>query len=272
MDHYAVLGFPVGHSLSPYIHQSFAEQTQQELDYEAIEVKPEFFKKVLTDFFSSGGQGVNCTVPLKEMAFEQADVLSDRARLSGAVNTLKLTHNGELYGDNTDGEGLLTDLVKNLKIDLVGKRILILGAGGAARGILAPLLSAAPLALWIANRTYSKGRTLADDFSALGKVNAVDYSELKGEQFDIVINATSASLTGKLPPLPELLLAKQAVCYDLAYSKEPTAFIRWGRQQGARLSVDGLGMLVEQAALAFNIWRDVMPETKSILAELRCSE
>lgn len=269
MDRYAVLGFPIGHSMSPFIHLQFAEQTDQQLSYEALEVKPEAFDKAIAGFFQSGGKGVNCTVPLKELAFEIADQLTERAQFSGAVNTLKLMPDGSLLGDNTDGIGLITDLRENLRLSLRGKRILVLGAGGAARGILGPLLEAAPSELWLANRTVEKAQALARLFSSKGRVQVSSYEALAGESFDLIINATSMSLSGSLPPLPESILSDGAVCYDLAYSQETTAFTAWGKEQGAALSVDGLGMLVEQAAQAFYIWRGVMPETKKLLSKIR---
>jgi len=269
MDKYAVFGFPIGHSKSPVIHQQFAEQTAQHLSYKAVEVKPEAFDAVLNDFFKAGGKGVNCTVPLKELAYEKADQLTERAKFSGAVNTIKRLDDGSLLGDNTDGVGLLTDLSENLGIALEGKRILVLGAGGASRGILGPLLAAKPSELYLANRTVSKAKAMEVLFSSVGCIHSSSYEDLAGKQFDLIINATSASLTGTLPPLAQGLLAQRGVCYDLAYSQEPTAFVKWGEQEGAVLSVDGLGMLVEQAAHAFNLWRGVMPDTTVVRASLR---
>ncbi len=269
IDRYAVFGFPIGHSKSPVIHQQFAEQTGQQLSYDAVEVKPEVFDETLAEFFSAGGKGLNCTVPLKELAFEKVDELTQRAKFSGAVNTIKRLDDGSLLGDNTDGVGLLTDLCENLGLQLDGKRILVLGAGGASRGVLGPLLGAKPLELWLANRTVSKAQALEVLFSSEGPIHASSFEGLAGKQFDLIINATSASLTADLPPLADGLLASKGVCYDLAYSQEATAFVKWGVQQGAALSVDGLGMLVEQAAHAFNLWRDVMPETKLLRASLR---
>ncbi|ORU90080.1 MAG: shikimate dehydrogenase [Cycloclasticus sp. symbiont of Poecilosclerida sp. M] len=270
MDRYAVFGFPIGHSLSPMIHQHFAEQTQQSMSYEAIEVNADTFETNVTDFFKSGGKGINCTVPLKELAFKKADELSQRARFSGAVNTLKLLEGVRLYGDNTDGIGLLSDLQDNLGLSIKGKRILVLGAGGAARGIIGPLLEAKPSMLWLANRTLSKAQAMEAVFASIGNIKPVSFEQLYGEQFDLVINATSASLSGAMPPLPRKLLAQGAVCYDLAYSKEgATVFTKWGVEQGAALSVDGLGMLLGQAAHAFNLWRGVMPDTIGLKEKLR---
>ena len=255
--------------MSPAIHKQFAEQTQQTLSYEAIEVRSEVFDKTIADFFEAGGKGVNCTVPLKELAFNKADALTQRAEISGAVNTLKCEKDGSLLGDNTDGVGLITDLTQNLGLTLKGKRVLVLGAGGAARGILGPLLDSQPSELWLANRTVSKAKLMQNVFEPLGLIHPSSYKNLTGEQFDLVINATSASLTGELPDIPSGILSPKSVCYDLAYSKEPTAFTLWGEKEGAVLSIDGLGMLVEQAAHAFNLWRGVMPDTSSLRARLR---
>jgi shikimate dehydrogenase len=269
MDRYAVFGFPIGHSKSPLIHQQFAEQTNQELSYSAIEVKPEVFDETLASFFKEGGKGLNCTVPLKELAYAKVDELTERAKFSGAVNTIKRMDDGSLLGDNTDGVGLLSDLCENLGLELANKRILVLGAGGASRGILGPLLNAKPAELYLANRTVSKAQAMESLFAPLGKIAASSYEDLAGKQFDLIINATSASLTGELPPLAAGLLAPKGICYDLAYSQEPTAFVKWGKQHGASLSVDGLGMLAEQAAHAFNLWREVMPETSVVRDKLR---
>jgi len=269
MDRYAVLGYPIGHSKSPIIHQQFAIQTKQTLSYEAIEVKPEVFSTTLDDFFNTGGKGVNCTVPLKELAYEKVDQLTERAQFSGAVNTVKLMDDGTLLGDNTDGVGLLTDLCVNFGLSLKGKRILVLGAGGAARGILAPLLGVKPSVLFLANRTVSKAEAMETLFASVGRITSTSYEELAGHQFDLIINATSASLSDSLPAISAGLLASNGVCYDLAYSEQPTAFVRWGLREGARLSVDGRGMLVEQAAHAFKLWRGVMPDTAQVLEGLK---
>lgn len=269
MDRYAVLGYPIGHSKSPIIHQQFAKQTKQALSYEAIEVKPEVFSATLEDFFHAGGKGVNCTVPLKELAFEKVAQLTERAQFSGAVNTIKLMDDGTLLGDNTDGVGLLTDLCVNLGLSLEGKRLLVLGAGGAARGILGPLLGAKPSALFLANRTASKAEAMEALFASVGHITPTSYEALADHQFDLIINATSASLNDALPAINAGLLAANGVCYDLAYSEQPTAFVRWGLDEGARLSVDGRGMLVEQAAHAFKLWRGVMPDTAQVLESLK---
>lgn len=268
MDRYAVFGHPISHSRSPDIHARFAAQTRQTMEYRAMDVPAEVFETTLKTFIKDQGRGLNCTVPLKEIAFGVCDALSDRAQRSGAVNTIKISENGQLWGDNTDGVGLLRDLTHNLSLTLKEKRILILGAGGATRGIIEPLLEARPQSLWIANRTIERAEQLALDFKALGQIHALGFMALEGFAFDLILNATSASLSGALPPLPAGLLAPGGSCYDLAYGKEPTPFVHWGREQGASLSADGIGMLVEQAAEAFHIWRGVFPETRPVIEAL----
>lgn len=267
-DHYAVFGDPIKHSKSPRIHSLFAQQTQQDLDYVAQQVPAETFVTVANDFFANGGKGLNCTVPLKELAWQYADQLTERARLAKAVNTLAKQTDGSILGDNTDGIGLVNDLIRNHQIQLAGKRILILGAGGATRGIILPLLDCQPAQISIANRTVSKADALVADFAAQGRLTALGYEALAGQQFDVVLNATSASLSDQLPPLPADLLAANACCYDLAYGNLPTAFVKWGLVHGATQSLDGLGMLVEQAAEAFFIWRGVRPATAELIALL----
>lgn len=267
-DRYAVFGHPISHSKSPRIHTLFAEQTGQDLVYTAEDVPPESFAATARGFFQNGGKGLNCTVPLKELAYSFADKLSERAQRAKAVNTLALLADGGILGDNTDGAGLVRDLTDNLGLALAGKRVLVLGAGGATRGILAPLLELEPARLWVANRTVSKSEALAAEFSDLGAVEASGFEGLAGECFDVILNATAASLGGDLPPLPDGILAAGGACYDLAYGKAPTPFVRWGIEAGAALSVDGLGMLVEQAAEAFGLWRGVRPETGPVLAAL----
>jgi shikimate dehydrogenase len=268
MDRYAVFGHPIGHSRSPDIHARFAAQTRQAMEYRAIDVPAEQFENTLKAFIDEGGRGLNCTVPLKEIAFRATHILTDRARRSGAVNTLKILENGQLWGDNTDGVGLYRDLTRNLELKLKGKRILILGAGGATRGIVEPLLLEHPDSLCIANRTVERAEKIADDFSALGDLRALGFDELAGSSFDLILNGTSASLSGALPPLPWGLLAEGGSCYDLAYGKEPTPFVLWGREQHAIISADGIGMLVEQAAEAFLIWRGIFPETVPVIEDL----
>ncbi len=270
-DRYAVFGHPIGHSQSPRIHCMFAEQTGQTLTYTAEDVTPEIFEPSVKAFFQTGGRGLNCTVPLKELAFRLADTLSDRALRSKAVNTLALRDDGMIFGENTDGVGLVRDLIHNLGLDLTGQRILILGAGGATRGILEPLLQRQPSRLTIANRTPEKAAQLATEFGDIGPITGGGFATLAGGDFDLILNATAASLSGDLPDLPPDILAQDGACYDLAYGREPTAFVRWGLEQGARLSVDGIGMLVEQAAEAFHLWRGVRPDTAPVIAELNVS-
>jgi len=268
MDRYAVFGQPIAHSKSPMIHNCFSEQTNQQLEYSKQEVSAEAFDDALTQFFASGGKGLNCTVPLKELAWQRADKRSERAELSQAVNTLMLLDDGTLYGDNTDGAGLVRDLTVNHHIPLKGQKILLLGAGGASRGILGPLLDQNPHSIMVANRTVERAVKLVANFQDKGVVESCGFSELAGKQFDLILNATAASLTGDLPPLPKGILKPEGYCYDLAYGAEKTAFVRWGEAQGAKLSLDGVGMLAEQAAEAFELWRGVKPETGVVIGQL----
>jgi len=268
MDTYAVFGSPIKHSKSPRIHGLFAKQTQQSLEYTAELVPADVFSEEVKAFFAKGGKGLNCTVPLKELAWQFADTLTERARLSKAVNTLVLQKDGTILGDNTDGIGLVTDLMVNNSVAIKQKRILILGAGGASRGIILPILEQMPADIVIANRTVAKAETLAQEFQHKGHISASSYVDLAGQSFDLILNATSASLTGELPPLPEGVLAEYGSCYDLAYANEPTAFVRWAAEQGAIKNLDGIGMLIEQAAEAFFIWRKVRPDTKTVIALL----
>ncbi len=270
-DCYAVFGHPIKHSKSPKIHQLFAEETQQSIVYDAQDVTAEQFTNVANGFFANGGKGLNCTLPLKELAWRFADHLSERAQLSKAVNTLALQRDGTILGDNTDGHGLITDLVTNHDITLSGKRILILGAGGASRGIIVPILEQSPLSLTLANRTVEKAANLADEFKTKGSITGCGFDQVQSNTYDVIINATSASLTDEIPPMPKEILADKGCCYDLAYSNKPTAFVRWGLENNALKSLDGLGMLVEQAAEAFFIWRGVRPKTRPVI-ELLNSE
>ena len=269
INHYAVFGSPISHSKSPRIHQLFAMQTHQNLDYIAQEVTANNFISTVENFFKKGGVGLNCTVPLKELAWQFANKKTERAEFAKAVNTLALQSDGTILGDNTDGIGLVNDLVFNHDIELKNKRILILGAGGATRGILSPLLEQQPDYLIVANRSVEKAAALAIEFN--NKFTSCSFDALSGEKFDLILNATSASLNDELPPLPPNLLTENGICYDLAYGNLPTAFVRWGTSQNARKSLDGLGMLVEQAAEAFKLWRGIQPNTKSVI-ELLNSE
>ena len=272
-DRYAVFGNPIAHSKSPQIHQAFAEQTAQDLIYEALLAPVDAFIPSLTAFLADQGRGCNITVPFKQDAFEAAEKLTSRAQRAGAVNTLWQAEDGTLWGDTTDGVGLVRDLTDNQQVNITGKRVLILGAGGAVRGVVEPILEQQPAAVIIANRTISKAETLVGIFQDLstedGCLTACGFSDLDGQQFDLVINGTAASLAGDLPPLPDGLLADQAVCYDMMYSQDITIFNRWALEHGAKKAVDGLGMLVEQAAESFRIWRGIKPDTTFVLADLR---
>jgi shikimate dehydrogenase len=266
-DQYAVMGNPIAHSQSPRIHALFAAQTGQNLEYRAILVAPGGFGAAARAFRTAGGRGLNVTVPFKQDAWVFADLLSVRAERAGAANTLIFEPTGVL-GDNTDGSGLVRDLTVNHGCPLGGKRVLLLGAGGAARGVLQPLLGEKPAQLVVANRTANKALELALRFSDLGPVSGCGFAELAGRRFDLIVNATAAGLENAVPPLPEGVLAPDGWCYDLMYGSEPTAFVRWGREHGAAHSLNGLGMLVEQAAESFHLWRGVWPETKPVIAAL----
>jgi shikimate dehydrogenase len=267
-DRYCVFGNPVAHSKSPAIHALFAVQCAQDLTYDACLVPTDGFADAVRAFAAAGGRGANVTVPFKEEAFRLCDRLSDRAARAGAVNTLTLDADG-IAGDNTDGAGLVRDIEANLGFPLAGRRILLLGAGGAARGALAPLLATRPATLAIANRTADKARALAARFADLAAVDAGSYADFAGSSFDAVINATSASLSGEPLPLPAGVFASGCLAYDMMYGKGDTAFLAQARVQGAGRIADGLGMLVEQAAEAFFVWRGVRPATARVLAELR---
>lgn len=268
MDRYGVFGNPIGHSKSPLIHRLFAEQTGQQLSYEALLAPLDGFTAFARDFFANG-RGGNVTVPFKEQAYQLADSLTPRAQRAGAVNTLSKQDDGGLLGDNTDGAGLVRDLTVNAGVSLQGKRILLLGAGGAARGVVAPILAENPQALVIANRTVEKAEQLAKLFADLGPVVAAGFDWLEAP-VDLIINATSASLAGELPPIsPSLIQTDHTVCYDMMYGKGLTAFNQWASEHGAARTLDGLGMLVEQAAEAFFLWRGVRPDSAVVLAELR---
>lgn len=266
-DQYAVIGNPIEHSKSPQIHAAFARQTGQDMAYDKI--LGEKFDEDVTAFFKSGGQGLNVTVPFKEQAFAFADELSDRAQTAGAVNTLIRLEDGKIRGDNTDGAGLVTDLGCNHLFNFAGSKILLLGAGGASRGVLRPLLEQQPSQLVIANRTAQKAVALAEDVKDLGPVSGCGLDGLAGLQFDLIINGTAAGLTGRIPAIPEDCLAEGGWTYDMMYASEPTAFVRWGRDHNAGKALDGLGMLVEQAAESFYLWRGVRPETSAVIGLLR---
>lgn len=268
MDRYAVVGNPIAHSKSPQIHSLFAEQTAQAISYGKILVQPNDFAEEVSGFFALGGRGLNVTVPFKEDAYHYADQLTERARHAGAVNTLAQQEDGHVLGDNTDGAGLVADMLDQ-SWTLAGQRLLLLGAGGAVRGVLQPLLAEQPAQLVIANRTEAKAQQLAERFADCGPVSASSYQALAGQQFDVIINGTSASLQGALPPLPDGLLASGGRAYDMMYAPELTPFLLWARDQGAEALSDGLGMLVRQAAESFFLWREVRPDPAQVMAVLR---
>jgi len=268
-DRYAVMGNPIAHSKSPDIHTLFAKQTQQHLSYEAILVDTEKFKPTVHDFANKGGKGLNITVPFKQQAWELATQRSQRAELAGAVNTLSLNDDNQYIGDNTDGVGLVRDLTNNHNINLQNLRILVIGAGGAVRGVLLPLLEQQPQSVIIVNRTQSKAEELAELFTAFGNISALGFEQLSDKSFDLIINGTAASLQGEVPPVPANCINETTNLYDMMYASEPTPFMQWGTQCGAKSCFDGLGMLVEQAAESFFIWRGVHPDTHVIISTLR---
>ena len=267
MNYYGVFGNPIAHSKSPLIHRLFAEQTGLQISYEPLLAPLDGFSTAVAEFFTQGS-GANVTVPFKEQAFALADQLSQRAQRAKAVNTLKKLDDGSLLGDNTDGAGLVNDLLHN-HVDMTGKNILILGAGGAVRGVLEPLLAQNPAEVCIVNRTVEKAELLAREFADLGPMTACGYDWIDAP-VDIIINGTSASLSGDLPPLANSLIkAGDTVCYDMMYGKDITVFNRWAQHNGASRTLDGLGMLVEQAAEAFYIWTGVRPNPAPVLKQLR---
>jgi len=263
-DRYAVFGHPIAHSKSPQIHAAFARQTGQDMTYEAILAPLDGFAECVAQFIAAGGRGANVTVPFKEEAFKLATRLSPRAQRAGAVNTLKFDAE-DIVGDNTDGAGLVADITRNLNCSLTEKHILLLGAGGAARGVIEPLLDQQPTALVIANRTVSRAQELADLFGH--GITACSFEAADGP-FDIVINATAASLAGELPPLSPRIFTDNSLAYDMMYGRD-TPFLSFARTHGATATSDGLGMLIEQAAEAFFVWRGERPETAAVIAALR---
>ncbi len=268
-DRYAVIGNPIEHSKSPQIHTEFARQTGQDLLYTRILGHPDRFSDDVAEFLDAGGRGLNVTVPFKEDAWQLVDQRSERAEIAGAVNTLILLDEGGLRGDNTDGVGLVRDLEQNHGFTLAGRSILLLGAGGASRGVLRPLLEARPERLVIANRTASKAVQLAEGVAAMGDVAGCGFDELSGDGFDLIINGTAAGLTGEVPPIPRDCLNPGGGTYDMMYGDRPTAFVEWGLAHGAARAMDGLGMLVEQAAESFFLWRGVRPDTAPVIHMLR---
>lgn len=269
-DQYAVVGNPVEHSKSPQIHALFAEQTDQDIHYGKLLAPLDAFQTTVLDFFTrQHGKGLNVTVPFKQQAWDLCDERSDYAELAGAVNTLVYRQGHTIWGTNTDGIGLVTDLIQNNHIELADKRILILGAGGAVRGVLQPVLDQNPAQLFIANRTESRAHDLATLFGHPQTLSAGGYAAISEEPFDVIINGTAASLQDEIPPVPREAVQNANCCYDMMYASEPTAFVKWAQQQGVPVALDGLGMLIEQAAESFAIWRGVRPDTHPVFTALR---
>lgn len=267
---YAVMGNPIAHSKSPRIHSEFARQTGQHMSYSAIQVDVGGFEQAVGNFRASGGKGLNVTVPFKPEAYRYANRHSERAEQAQAVNTLVFGPMDEVFGDNTDGVGLCRDLRLNLGVAIKAARILILGAGGAVQGVLGPLFAERPSEIVLVNRTVERAYALEQRFRASGNISACAYDDLaKYGVFDIVINATSAGISGQLPPLSDSIVDNATTCYDMFYASEPTAFVRWAKERGVQRAYDGLGMLVEQAAESFFLWRKVRPDTAPVIDLLR---
>jgi shikimate dehydrogenase len=266
---YAVMGNPVSHSLSPQIHHFFGEQCGIRLEYRAILVETGRFKSAVRQFIDEAGNGLNITVPFKQEAWQLADLRSNRAELAGAANTLMFEENGNIFGDNTDGVGILRDITNNLGRPVADAKVLVIGAGGAVRGVLGPLLDDGPSLLHIVNRTASKARELETVFGEFGPCTSGGLDDIGDAPYDIIINGTAASLQGKIPGLPASIFTDQSLAYDMMYGREQTPFLVWAGENGSGLCSDGLGMLVEQAAESFYIWHGVRPETKPVIQALR---
>ena len=265
---YGVVGHPIAHSKSSEIHGLFAQQCKVDIDYKKFDVAPGDFEAFISEFFAGGGLGLNITVPFKEYAFRLSTPANEKVKLSKAVNTLYLNDAGELIGDNTDGPGLVKDLLGN-DIQLKEKRLLILGAGGAVRGILPSLIEQAPKSITIANRTIQKAEQLKEEFTDLLDLNVLNFEEVEGEAYDVIINATSLGLQGKTPKISNAAVNARTCCYDLMYSNQNTAFVNWGLENNAQKAIDGVGMLVEQAAVSFEIWLGAAPETSAVIDRMR---
>jgi len=264
------MGNPIAYSKSPLIHKTFARQTEQQLSYQAIQVNEGSFPQALAQFQQLGGKGLNITLPFKGDAYHSVDELTPRAEQVQAVNTIWFSADDRRYGDTTDGVGLLRDL-HNHNFSCCDKSIIILGAGGAVRSVLPDLLENKPATISIVNRTYSRAEGLVQQFSGYENVGSCRLDELAGRHFDLVINGTSANLNGEMLALPDDLLEHGACCLDMAYADTDTVFVRWAKDHGATVVLDGLGMLVEQAAESFYIWRSVRPETQPVIEMLRNS-
>jgi shikimate dehydrogenase len=258
----------VSHSWSPFIHGWFARETGQAMSYRLYDFAPEELLARTRQFFSQGGRGLNLTVPHKLAAVDLASDLTKRAAHAGAVNTLAIRKDGTILGDNTDGVGLVRDLCNNLGVAIKHRRVLVIGAGGAARGALAPLLALEPSEIVIANRTPERADKLAQSFTKLGSVQGCGLRYISGGAFDLIINTTSAGLSGEVAPLPAALIGPETVCYDMSYGMSSTPFVRWAIAEGCKRAAQGWGMLVEQAAESFRIWRGIRPDTRAVLAAL----
>ncbi|MFK7730752.1 MAG: shikimate dehydrogenase [Pseudomonadales bacterium] len=268
---YAVIGNPIGQSKSPLIHRLFAEQCAQPMEYDAVFSEIDQFGHTVAEFFANGGSGLNITVPFKQQAWKMVDDSSEAASLARAVNTIKRKENGDLFGTNTDGVGLRTDLLDNLLWSVRGKRVLVLGAGGAVRGVMQPLLAEQPELIAICNRSLDKAEQLVMEFDGLGPILALKTKALKPYRFDLVINATSASLHGELPEVPDSVINDTVCVYDMMYQAQATIFMRWAENLGAAQCSDGLGMLVEQAAESFSLWRGMRPDTANVIRSVRAT-
>lgn len=266
MDQYRVFGNPIKQSRSPLIHQSFALQTHQELNYQTEYVELDGFEQAIKNFIKNGGKGINVTAPFKEQAMALCDHLSERAKLAGAVNTLSFKKEG-IYGDTTDGDGLVNDLLAN-HVKLNQQNILLLGAGGAAKGVVLPLLEQKPNKLVIANRTVSKAQSIVEQYENTC-LSSCSFEQTLENEFDLIINATSAGLNGQALPISDQVITSNTTCYDMTYGKEPTPFLKVAAKRNAKKIIDGLGMLVGQAAVSFEIWRNIRPSTSSVLINLR---
>ena len=268
-DQYGVVGHPVAHSWSPFIHGLFSRETGQAMSYRLYDFAPDAFHDRVREFFRQGGRGLNITLPHKIAAVDVADDLTARAAHAAAVNTFAVRNDGTILGDNTDGTGLVRDLCDNQGIVITHRRVLMIGAGGAARGVLAPLLALSPAEIVIANRTSERAEALAKAFGKLGKTQGVGFRYIAGGAYDLIINATSASLSGDIPAIPPAVIGPETICYDMAYGKSDTPFVRWALKLGCARALQGWGMLVEQAAESFRIWRGVRPATAPVLAALK---
>ena len=267
-DQYGVVGHPVAHSWSPFIHGMFAQATAQNLVYRLFDIPPENYRRDTLKLFAGGVRGLNVTLPHKQAAAELVNELTPRAMRAQAVNTIAFFEDTTLLGDNTDGVGLTADLENNLRMDLADKRVLILGAGGAVRGVLGPLLERELREVHVANRTLQKAQTLANEFADMGKISGCEFADLRGPAYDLIINATSAGLSGEMPLLPAGLVSETTLCYDMSYGRGDTPFTRWAKSLHAARAVKGWGMLVEQAAASFELWRGIRPSTPPVLEAL----